>query len=95
MKINIHEQIYAWRKVLVRQHETPFVKRAAMKAAGAVLARPAAYRAATERANNALASLPRFAIYNGLNAWGKNREMPHPPAETFHQWYTKNRGGKR
>jgi hypothetical protein len=44
---------------------------------------------------DALASLPRFAIYNGLNAWGKDREMPHPPAETFHQWYVKNRGGKQ
>jgi L-lactate dehydrogenase complex protein LldF len=95
VKINIHEQIYAWRKVLVRQHETPFVKRAAMKAAGALFARPAVYRAAIERTNDALASLPRFAIYNGLNAWGKNREMPHPPAETFYQWYVKNRGVKR
>jgi L-lactate dehydrogenase complex protein LldF len=94
VKINIHEQIYAWRKVLVRQHETPFVKRAAMKAAGALFARPAMYRAAIERTNDALASLPRFAIYNGLNAWGKNREMPHPPAETFHQWFAKNRGAK-
>jgi L-lactate dehydrogenase complex protein LldF len=94
VKINIHEQIYAWRKVLVRRHETPFVKRAAMKAAGAVLARPAAYRAAVERTNDALAGLPRFAIYNGLNAWGKNREMPHPPAETFHQWFIRTRGGK-
>ena len=92
VKINIHEQIYAWRNVLVQQHETPFVKRAAMKAAGALFARPALYRAALERTNDALASLPRFAIYNGLNAWGKNREMPHPPAETFHQWYARNRG---
>jgi L-lactate dehydrogenase complex protein LldF len=94
VKINIHEQIYAWRNVLVQQHETPFVKRAAMKAAGALFARPALYRAAIERTNDALASLPRFAIYNGLNAWGKNREMPHPPAETFHQWYARNRGAK-
>jgi L-lactate dehydrogenase complex protein LldF len=94
VKINIHEQIYAWRKVLVRQHETPFVKRAAMKAAGALFARPAMYRAAIERTNDALAGLPRFAIYNGLNAWGKKREMPHPPAETFHQWYVRNRGGR-
>jgi L-lactate dehydrogenase complex protein LldF len=95
VKINIHEQIYAWRKVLVRQHETPFVKRAAMKAAGALFARPAMYRAAVERTNDALANLPRFVIYNGMNAWGKNREMPRPPAETFHQWYARNRGGRR
>ena len=91
VKINIHEQIYAWRKVLVREHETPFVKRAAMKAAGAVLARPAVYRAAVQGTNEALAKLPRFAIYNGLNAWGKKREMPSPPHETFHQWFRKNR----
>jgi L-lactate dehydrogenase complex protein LldF len=94
VKINIHEQIYAWRKVLVSQHETPFVKRAAMTAAGAVLARPAAYRAMVEGANKALSNLPRFVLYNGMNVWGKNRELPHPPAETFHQWYEKNRGGK-
>jgi len=30
-----------------------------------------------------------------LNAWGKSREMPRPPAESFHQWYIKNRGDKR
>jgi L-lactate dehydrogenase complex protein LldF len=95
VKINIHEQIYAWRKVLVRAHETPFVKRAAIKAVGILMARPAAYRAAVEGANKALASLPRFVIYNGLNAWGKRRETPHPPAETFHQWYEKTRGGRK
>ncbi|HYZ33810.1 MAG TPA: lactate utilization protein B, partial [Crenalkalicoccus sp.] len=46
VKINIHEQIYAWRRELVRRHEVPFVKKAAMKAAGELLSRPAAYRAA-------------------------------------------------
>ncbi len=94
VKINIHEQIYAWRKVLVREHETPFVKRAAMKAAGAVLARPTVYRAAIEKTNDALTSLPRFVIYNGMNEWGKGREMPRPPAETFHQWFIRTRGDK-
>ena len=71
VKINIHEQIYAWRRELVKRHETPFVKKAAMKAAGELLSRPAAYRAAIAAADIALAHLPRFVIYNGLNAWGK------------------------
>ena len=95
VKINIHEQIYAWRRELVENHETPFVKRAAMKASGALLARPAVYRAAVAGANKALARLPRFVLYNGLNAWGKNRENPTPPAETFHQWFKRNRGGRK
>ena len=80
VKINIHEQIYAWRKALVRDGETPFVKRAAMKAAGAIFARPALYRATIQGANTALAKLPRFVIYNGLNAWGKiaKRQVRQP-----------------
>jgi L-lactate dehydrogenase complex protein LldF len=95
VKINIHEQIYAWRRVLVKQHEVPFAKKAAMKAAGVLLSRPAAYRAAIAAADTALAHLPRFVIYNGLNAWGKHREVPHPPKQTFHSWYHANRGVKR
>src|SRR5215469_3874128 len=94
VKINIHEQIYAWRQELVKRHEVPFVKKAAMKAAGELLSRPAAYRAAIAAADTALAHLPRFVIYNGLNAWGKHREVPHPPKQTFHSWYRMNRGAK-
>jgi L-lactate dehydrogenase complex protein LldF len=95
VKINIQEQIYAWRRALVERHETPLAKRAAMMAAGELLSRPAAYRAAIAAADVALAHLPRFVIYNGLNAWGKHREVPHPPAQTFHSWHQVNRGGKQ
>ena len=82
VKINIHEQIYAWRRVLVERHETPLAKRAEMKAAGELLSRPAAYRAAIAAADIALAHLPRFVIYNGLNAWGgtaRCRTRPNRP----------------
>jgi len=92
VKINIHEQIYAWRRELVKQHEVPFMKKAAMKAAGELLSHPAAYRAAIATANAALEHLPHFVIYSRLNAWGKHREVPHPAAQTFHQWYAANRG---
>src|SRR5499427_7129711 len=95
VKINIHEQIYAWRRELVKRHEVPLAKKAAMKAAGELLSRPVAYRAAITAADAALAHLPRFVIYNGLNAWGKHREVPHPPKQTFHSWYHTNRGNKR
>jgi L-lactate dehydrogenase complex protein LldF len=94
VKINIHEQIYAWRRELVKRHEVPFAKKAAMKAAGELLSRPAAYRAAIAATNVALAHLPRFVLYNGLNAWGRGRENPSPPKQTFHSWHIANRGGK-
>ena len=66
-----------------------------MKAAGELLSRPTAYRAAIATADAALAHLPRFVIYNGLNAWGKHREAPRPPTQTFHSWYKSNRGEKQ
>ncbi|WP_430910288.1 lactate utilization protein B [Methylobacterium sp. sgz302541] len=94
VKINIHEQIFAWRKVLSEEHEIPLVKRGMMKAAGQVLSRPAAYRAAIGAADSVLRAMPRFAVYNPLNTWGKAREMPETPRESFHAWYKRNRMGK-
>jgi L-lactate dehydrogenase complex protein LldF len=78
----------------VKQHDVPFAKKGAMKLAGELLSRPAAYRAAIASADFALTHLPRFAIYNGLNAWGRHREVPHAPKQTFHGWYQANRGMK-
>jgi len=92
VKINIHEQIGAWRKVMSENHELPFTKKATMKAAGVLLAHPVLYRAAVASTDSALRVLPRFAIYNRLNAWGAHREIPHPPPESFHSWYKRNRG---
>lgn len=92
VKINIHEQIFAWRKVMAETHELPMVKSAMMKAAGVLLASPTLYRAAIAAADAALRSLPHFAIYNPLNTWTEGREMPPAPAQTFHSWWTANRG---
>ena len=91
VKINIHEQIFGWRRELVKRHEVTFAKKSEMKAAGELLSR----RAAIAAANVALAHLPQWVIYNGLNAWGRHREVPHPPKQTFHSWYQTNRGEKK
>ena len=93
-KINLHEQIYAWRAVMAEDHEVPWAMKTAMQAAGVVLANPRLYRAAISTADSALQHLPRFATYNRLNAWGKGRENPPSSGETFHLWWAKNRVGK-
>ncbi|MDG6094122.1 lactate utilization protein [Acetobacter sp. AN02] len=95
VKINIHEQIADWRKELASVGEIPFAKKAMMKAAGEILASPKLYRAGLPLANSTLRHLPRFMLYNRLNTWGRGREMPHAPRETFHQWYARNRAGKK
>jgi L-lactate dehydrogenase complex protein LldF len=91
VKINIHEQIYAWRGVMDQKHQVNLTKKAALKVAGKVLSRPALYQIATTMVDAALKVLPHFAIYNDLNAWGKRRDVPEPPNQTFHQWYKAHR----
>jgi L-lactate dehydrogenase complex protein LldF len=91
VKINIHDQIYAWRAVMDEKDQTKFPKKEAMIVAGKLLSQPEAYRIATRSAETILKMLPRFAIYNHFNAWGRHREIPAPAIETFHDWYSKNR----
>ena len=91
VKINIHEQIYAWRGVMDQHHQVNLAKKAALKVAGKVMSRPELYRVATTMVDDALKVLPHFAIYNDLNAWGKHRDVPAAPKQTFHQWYKENR----
>lgn len=96
VKINIHEQIFAWRKQLAQTGDIPVIKRTLMKAAGAVLARPALYRAAIASADSALRILPAFVAANRFNPWTeRGRAMPEAPRETFHQWYARTNGGRR
>src|SRR5258708_40306694 len=64
VKINIHEQIYAWREVMEEKHQINLVKKEAMIVAGRVLNNPRLYRIATHSTETALKVLPRFAIYN-------------------------------
>ncbi|MCA8100055.1 lactate utilization protein B [Burkholderia contaminans] len=89
VRINIHEQIYKWRQIVAEQHELPFVKQEAMKVAGQVLSRPALYRAAVKTAGTAVSVLPRAVLYNPLNVWGRQREVPDAPEQTFRDWYLK------
>ena len=91
VKINIHDQIYAWREVMEAKNQIKFVKKEAMAVADKVLANPRLYRIAAASGETALSALPRFALYNTLNAWGRHRELPHPVKQTFHEWYKENR----
>jgi len=94
VRINIHDQIYKWRRVVAERNALPFAKKQAMKMAGKLLASPRLFRAAVEAAGAGVEYLPRVMLYNRLNAWGKQREVPQAPPQTFRQWWLAQRAKK-
>jgi L-lactate dehydrogenase complex protein LldF len=92
VKIDISDQIYKWRRVVAEKGLLKVGKKVGMSALGSTLARPALFHSAEAVAGSALEHAPHFLLYNRLNAWGRHRELPTVPQQTFHGWYRENRG---
>lgn len=91
VKIDIHDQLYKWRQVLVKEGYTPKAKTVAMKLMATTLSLPTAYKSAGKIGRFVMNYAP-FSMNNKLNPWFKNREMPLPPTRSFNEWYKANRG---
>ncbi len=88
VKVDIHHELLAFRRELVARKAVPFAKRFPMKALGFVLRRPWAYRLAGRLAR-ALGRMPRPIAYGPWNAWGRQRELPPMPRESFRDLWKK------
>lgn len=89
VKIDIHEQLYKWRQVLVKAGYAPTAKKAGMQAMTWTLSSPGMYHMAGKAGRWVLKHAP-FAVNNKLNPWFKQREMPTPPEQSFGEWYKQN-----
>jgi L-lactate dehydrogenase complex protein LldF len=89
VKINLHEQLFISRERLAKLGLVPRTKRLSMKVAAFVLARPRLYAIAGRVARTVLRLLPRTVVYNRLNIWGRQRELPPAPPASFREEYRK------
>ena len=89
MKIDIHDQLYKWRQVIVKEGYVSPVKAMGMKAMVFTFAHPKFF-AFAGKAGRAFMKYFPFVVSNKLNPWYKEREMPAPPKESFREWYAKN-----
>jgi len=89
VKIDIHQQLYKWRQVIVKEGYADTSKKVGMQMMTFTLSSPIVYRTAGKAGRWVLKHIP-FAVNNHFNPWFKQRDMPEAPAESFGEWYKKN-----
>ena len=85
VRIDLHSQLLAWRGELGAQGLIPLGKRVSARISGWVLARTWAYRFFGKVGRWLVPKLPRALVYSRLNAWGKQRELPEMPKQSFRE----------
>lgn len=94
VKIDIHSQLYKWRQEMSEENLLPKSKSCTMSIAGILLANNSAYNLSGKMARWALRNMPRMFVYNSFNSWGRDRELPEAPKDSFKEWYVKRQLNK-
>ncbi len=87
VKIDLHHQLLTWRGEIGRRGLLPWSKTIPMKLMSFVFRRPWLYTLAGRMARGILPLMPRWLLYNRLNDWGRQRELPPIPKHSFRELY--------
>jgi L-lactate dehydrogenase complex protein LldF len=94
VQINLTDQIYLWRQDLDKYGKADPMKKLMSGGMRYLFKRPGLYNAALKFAP-VINVTPRFLKYNGLNAWGKGRELPRFAEESFTSLWKKGKAGNK
>ncbi len=89
VKIDLHHQLLTWRGEIGRRGLLPWSKRFSMKMLGFVFRRPWLYNFGGRVARTIIPLLPRWLLYNRMNDWGRQRELPQIPSNSFREQYAR------
>jgi L-lactate dehydrogenase complex protein LldF len=90
VKIDIHQQLYTWRQVLIKNGHASSTKKAGIQLTGMVLSKPWLFRVSGKVARWIMRTFPGL-MNNRFNPWTKQRELPIPLKQSFRDWYVNNR----
>lgn len=90
VKVDLAEQIYLWRQDLDKLGKADGMKRVTSAGMEFIMKRPSVFNTAVKWAP-LVNKMPRFLVYNGLNNWGKGREMPQFAGESFNEMWKKGK----
>lgn len=90
VKIDLADQIYRWRQNLDSLHKADRMKKLMSGGMKFLFTHPVLYNTSLKFAP-LVNHLPRFLLYNGLNDWGKGRELPRFAGESFTSMWKKGK----
>ena len=90
VKVDLADQIYRWRQKLDGLGVASSSKKLMSGGMQMMMERPGVFNMALKAAPIAN-KLPRWMTYNGLNAWGKQHEIPLFAKESFNEMWKKNK----
>ena len=89
VRIPLHRLHLSWRRRLLSQGHVSADKRRLLAQMNMVLRTPQRYRLAGKALRTALRIAP--GLLARLSPWGKQRDLPPAPPESFRDWYRKHR----
>ncbi|MDN4754506.1 lactate utilization protein B [Porphyromonadaceae bacterium W3.11] len=84
--VDLGEQIYVWRQKLHDLGVANQEKKTMSDGMKFIMEKPKLFNSALKMAPMANHA-PRFLLYNGLNKWGQDRELPRFANESFNSWW--------
>ncbi|AHJ12300.1 lactate utilization protein B [Sulfurospirillum multivorans] len=94
VKVDLAEQLYLKRQDVVDAGYLSPIKLNALKMATWLMCRPKLMDFAGLMARKMVPILPRVLLYSKFNLWGKNRELPPFPKNSFKELYKAKKGIK-
>jgi L-lactate dehydrogenase complex protein LldF len=91
VNIDLHQQLFQWRQSVMLATTRPLPKRFLMLLLGAILNNARLYRYSGSLLRWIARRMPRSLVYAKTNKWGRERELPPLPKQSFRSWYLKNR----
>ena len=94
VKIDLHHQLLAFRGEVRKKVGIDAGKLWGLRMASFVMRRPRLFGFAGRWARRVLRILPRWMVYGPWNPWGKARELPAPPKNSFRELHSERLNGK-
>ena len=89
VKIDLHHQLLTLRGEIGKRGLLGWQKKMSMKMTSKLFQRPKLFNFIGWLGRKFMRFVPRFLVYSKLNAWGKQREIPEFPKQSFREMFAK------